>query len=52
MPARALAPFLEAHIRNSVYTMTGLPVGRVHLRARHAERRLLAVPSGGSGPQS
>ncbi|TMC00029.1 MAG: hypothetical protein E6J42_01865 [Chloroflexi bacterium] len=52
VPARALAPFLEAHIRNSVYTMTGLPVGRVHLRARHGERRLLAVPSGGSGPQS
>jgi hypothetical protein len=37
--AGPLAPVLEARIRNAVYTMTGLSVGRVRLRIRHAEEK-------------
>jgi len=39
--AGPLAPFLEARICNAVYTMTGLPVSRVHLRICHAEGETL-----------
>lgn len=42
--AGPLAPFLEARICNAVYTMTGLPVSRVHLRVRHAEGETLIAP--------
>ena len=35
--AGPLAAIIEARIRNAVYTMTGLSVGHVHLRVRHAE---------------
>lgn len=35
--AGPLAPILEARIRNAVYTMTGLSVGRVRLRLQHQE---------------
>jgi hypothetical protein len=41
--AGPVAPLLEARIRNAVYTMTGLSVGRVKLRMRHAEPEALAV---------
>jgi hypothetical protein len=41
--AGPVAPLLEARIRNAVYTMTGLSVGRVKLRLRHAEPEQLAV---------
>ena len=35
--AAPLAAIVEARIRNAVYTMTGLSVGHVHMRVRHAE---------------
>jgi hypothetical protein len=35
--AGPLAPLLEARLFNAVYSMTGLPVGEITLRMRHAE---------------
>jgi hypothetical protein len=44
--AGPLAPLLEARLFNAVYTMTGLPVGEMRLRMRHAEPERQAIVSG------